>query len=95
MAHTVTPWRVGKTSCIIGGDSNLIAHTERSGLSGALNHTNAHHIVRCVNAHEALVAALEQCERTLSDLPSTKTAGTRTRNAFDAARAALKLAKGE
>jgi hypothetical protein len=58
MAHTATPWHVGDNARIIGGGSNLIAHTERSGLSEQQDYKNAHRIVHCVNAHDALVAAL-------------------------------------
>ncbi len=42
-----------------------------------------------------LYAALEKCKRVLSDLPSTNQGGTRTRAAYDAARAALAKARGE
>jgi hypothetical protein len=43
----------------------------------------------------ALVDALEECTRVLSDLQSTQLEGTRTRSAWEKARAALAKARGE
>ena len=42
-----------------------------------------------------LYDALEECKRVLSDLQSTQLEGTRTRAAWEKARAALAKAKGE
>lgn len=52
---------------------------------------NAHLIAAAPELYEAL----EECKRVLSDLQSTQLEGTRTRAAWEKARAALAKARGE
>jgi hypothetical protein len=50
---------------------------------------------RLIAAAPELYEALEECKRVLSDLQSTQLEGTRTRAAWEKARAALAKARGE
>jgi hypothetical protein len=64
--HTPTPWRVTDADCCTDGDDvkatiladsgRLICHIDRDYRAPA--EANAAHIVRCVNAHDELIAAL-------------------------------------
>lgn len=67
--HTPTPWYVGAqndalyiTAGVPPAQSNDYPnHTaERIALAHVYSEANARHIVRCVNAHDSLVAALER-----------------------------------
>lgn len=59
-AHTPTPWEVSNTNNIVARHQTpeLVAKLSKtSNLERAsLNRANAAHIVKCVNAHDALVA---------------------------------------
>lgn len=57
-AHTPTPWKVAD-EYIFDRHRNEIATTTTSGLSFEEDEANAAHIVKCVNAHDDLVEALE------------------------------------
>jgi hypothetical protein len=57
--HTPTPWENQDGISIFSADDHEIANTSRRHLSNAEACANAAHIVRCVNAHDELVAALE------------------------------------
>lgn len=69
-AHTPTPWTTGKGTVTIrantDGDKAFIATTRTHGGYHQRDDdtcaANAAHIVRCVNAHDALVAALRFVE---------------------------------
>lgn len=93
--HSPTPWRVVSTPRAVVVDVN--------GFSVDVGRdqqpeTNAAHIVACVNAHPALVAALEACETRLSDVIAYHDARNNSVDdavvaARDAARAALAATK--
>lgn len=61
-AHTPTPWHavpdrvLGNSTRIGNGDFGCVADTGGCRPSVAENESNAAHIVRCVNAHDALIA---------------------------------------
>lgn len=57
MSHTPTPWYASKTE---GKGRAYIAATGIGNVvdAGSVSHGDAAHIVRCVNAHDELVAAL-------------------------------------
>jgi hypothetical protein len=60
-AHSPTPWSVGKyvPELVRDAKDNGVASCAR--LGDGNEEANAAHIVRCVNAHDALVAALKEC----------------------------------
>jgi len=63
--HTATPWHVAAkcSTMIIGADSTRVADTDLGsgiGMSAAENEANAAFIVRAVNNHNKLVAALKR-----------------------------------
>jgi hypothetical protein len=98
MKHTPTPWQIGSKvpNFIYARDGlDIIAQCDSWNESTrAEENANAAHIVRCVNAHDALVAALELCDGYLTDAMRLRE-HARTREVWESARAALKLAKGE
>ena len=55
--HTATPWRVSKMKD--GGFRVVQAYAPIGQITCIRNGDNAAHIVRCVNAHDELVKALE------------------------------------
>lgn len=62
-AHTPTPWRTDSAECstdavtyIYGADGSDFAHVPTE---------DGDHIVRCVNAHDELVAALQYALKTM------------------------------
>ena len=62
--HTATPWAVDAVGPhqddIINDETGFsIARMSWAGPNSAVSKANAAYIVRCVNSHEALVAALE------------------------------------
>jgi hypothetical protein len=63
LQHTPTPWCYAPDSKHIrihgGGMDHPIAWTPRL-FDGALDQANAAHIVRCVNSHDVLLAALRE-----------------------------------
>ena len=91
--HTPTPWQTTGDGLIWRGkpDENIAQVLARP-YDGELNSANAAFIVRAVNSHQALVAALE---RMLGAYEADKEAGFSfgNDNAADQARAALRLAK--
>jgi hypothetical protein len=96
MKHTPTPWHIGSKvpNFIYARDGlDIIAQCDSANESTrAEENANAAHIVRCVNAHDALVAALDNLlnvDRSDPDFCETVERYERQ------ARAALKLAKGE
>ena len=57
--HTETPWKLGHNhNDIFDVDNHVIGTTYIREVLGECQ-ANAAHIVRCVNAHDALVAALQ------------------------------------
>ena len=96
MEHTKTPWQVGSYARIIMDDGVMIARIVNGEKSSPVSHDKARLIVNCVNAHDALVAALEKLyamgEKQRTVYPAD---GKEVGNAYSAARAALKLARGE
>jgi hypothetical protein len=97
MEHTKTPWHIGIFSelRISGADGIGIAQLSEISPRRDYNESvaNAAHIVRCVNAHDALVAALEQCLPYV-DLYRRMALGEGNVAALNS-RAALKLARCE
>lgn len=89
--HTPTPWRIGDAGRTVFGPPNgnpspeTVAHTSRA---------NAAHIVRCVNGHDALVAALRDLTRYVDAYEYGRKWAGRPHAEMDAARAALAAAKG-
>lgn len=77
----------------IVNDSGCIAHVTRfeSGkfITGGVSEANAAHIVRCVNAHDGLVQALEECKALFEEDPHPLT----YTNAYRSILAALAAAK--
>lgn len=60
--HTPTPWRVHNRTAIIGGGRHgFIGDLQRS-TNSAVADADAAHIVRCVNAHDALTARVAELE---------------------------------
>lgn len=91
--HTPLPW--SQNGNAISSERGNIVFAIGFNTDPKMQIENAALIVRAVNSHDDLVDALEKCHRVLSDLPSTNQSGTRTRKAFEHARAALAKARGE
>ena len=90
-AHTKGPWKTTNgTNCIYV--ENQTGQTIARVLDTAQGVIDAAHIVRCVNAHDAMVAAL----RAVIDWEDGLTSGKSDRHdmMIYQARAALKLAEG-
>ena len=90
MEHIKTPWQVGSYARIIMDDGVMIARIVNGEKSSPVSHDKARLIVNCVNAHDSLVDALEWALSQIDDDLDLD-----HQSAMDAARAALKLAKGE
>lgn len=94
--HTPTPWRavrVGNTLTIAGAVPGYFAEIRGAceGAHGAMGEANAEFIVRAVNAHDDLVAALQNLARLFQALhPSHADWGD-----YKAALAAIAKATGE
>ena len=120
MEHTKTPWKdnsfrqdnidhPAQAVWTADGESFICStrapHDKFTGAPSTRQaHINARHIVRCVNSHDALVAALEKSVQRIGQLCATTNTlsnklglGDKVRAAdfTDCARAALALAKGE
>ena len=100
--NTPTPWRIDPLApwLIIDEPGDSVCQTQqRVSLAIDQNQTerkaNAALICRAVNSHDALVAALETFERICTRRWRSLPADTPEKQAIDAARAALALAKGE
>lgn len=89
MAHTPTPWREEQTA-IIGGDNDMVCDTGY--FLVPKNKANIGLIVRAVNCHDELVAALETM---IARLDCRKKWEDPDREAYHAARSALARATGE
>jgi hypothetical protein len=63
MPHTPTPWIAHDANVFAG--SNCIAICDTDNAPVARMQANATHIVRCVNAHDALVAVVRAVVHTL------------------------------
>lgn len=94
--HTPGPWRTaawsshGTTSILSGGPGlrNTIYVAECStSLGSELDEANAAHIVKCVNAHDELVAALRGMERFFGQWPEFVPSPEATQAASEAVRA--------
>ena len=89
MEHTPTPWKVGASSKVKifrSDDLTMVCECDHSQITFEESESNADHIVRCVNSHDALVAALD------------KISNSRKAEAYELiaiADKALKQAKGE
>jgi hypothetical protein len=59
-ARTPTPWKARTNNSIEGSDSRLVAMPPSFARRKETSKANAEHIVKCVNAHDELVAALKQ-----------------------------------
>lgn len=60
MNHTATPWAVRGDYYVVGGSPEfLIADCQADRKDRKQDTVNAEHIVKCVNAHDELVAALK------------------------------------
>jgi hypothetical protein len=106
MEHTPTPWRannfrqdnIDHPACAVWTEDgeNFICSTrapegaKKGAPSTRQAHINAIHIARCVNSHDALVAALEWALSQIDDDLDLD-----TQAALEHARAALRQAKGE
>jgi len=102
MERTEGIYTVGRTDSKRGHvtilcDGNDLGLVYADGDSPGLATVDAAHIVRCVNSHDALVAALEDC-LTYAKLHWSDSQGTFgaevTRSRIEKANAALALAKG-
>jgi hypothetical protein len=96
--HTPTPWHIRNANT----DSPVIAYSDGEICSYVLHESliaeehggtaldNARYIVRCVNAHAELVAALREANKALRDVVTTKDAFTeKAARALTEVRAAL------
>ena len=93
VAHTPTPWRVAFDPTVIVGERQGY-ECELGGMYGddAEASANAAHIVRCVNAHQALVDALKlfvAMDKCNYELETMRRSGL-----FEQVDAALALAEG-
>lgn len=59
--HSPTPWTASTIEQITAADQRIIGDLFSFG------HTDAAHIVKCVNSHDDLVAALKEAHRALWD----------------------------
>lgn len=101
--HTPTPWHTGGNGGLIvfASDGYAVANAtvfhgkQEDGESAA----NSRYIVRAVNSHAALVAAVEGILEKMNEIPDYPDGCQKDRVfaefEFDALRAALALAKGE
>jgi hypothetical protein len=81
-AHTPTPWKQLNKGMVATSDESAVVGTFHNANGGP---DNAAHIVRCVNAHDELVAALASIENWATHAAE----GTLLRTIYDEARAAL------
>lgn len=95
MEATKGPWRTnGGCNIVAPGYYDAIASCGTAGVNWAQADANAAHIVRCVNAHEALVRALTAIVE--SGWVDPEVSGGKVGYQLHAsARAALALARGE
>lgn len=95
-SHTPTPW-IAKFDEVIGANDRSVAVCGVELNENAIDQANAAFIVKAVNAHEALVAALERAsnwfERDMT-LPRSETASDYSGMGLEL-RTALRLARGE
>ena len=89
MNHTPTPWHSADGNYIRDSAGWAVAKTYDYQPTPGLGGANADHIVRCVKAHHALVAALTK----ISNIPCNH--GAQDECPREIARAALAKAKGE
>lgn len=91
--HTPTPWKISTRdpSTIVSG-KRWVATSSRNGVLVDDMMYNAAHIVRCVNSHDALLAA---CKELAADLASHATFGLNAREVamLRRAEAAIQLAE--
>lgn len=90
--HTELPWKVEAVGPhqdeVVNDETGFsIARMSWAGPNSALSKDNAAFIVRCVNSHDALVAALQS-------MCIAQELSCHSKEAYEAARAALSLAKG-
>lgn len=81
--HTPTPWAIVDSTEIISTDEaareefGVIADTNLMGPKTEQQAADTDFIVRCVNAHDELVAALEAVEKAIDDYPMAVAASLR------------------
>jgi len=56
--HTKTPWAIGPEKRLVGDVQFMFINSNTSVGSAPDGYDDAAHIIKCVNAHDALVAAL-------------------------------------
>ena len=89
MKHTPAPWHLRGGYSIFGGDREIgIVWKGDTIEEKPLDEANASHIMRCVNSHDALVAALEHVLFVHSVNPGRP-------EWLDVVDSAIKLARGE
>ena len=93
MPHSELPWRVDKTGDIVAQDNMYIANMDIPERHGVHNFNNAEYIVRCVNAHDELIAELEKCVGEFCAIGFTMKYDNT--EALKSIRAALAKARGE
>lgn len=83
--HTPGPWAADQSGLVTAGKNRLhVAQAATTGMGKAVEANAA-----LIAAAPELLAALQATMRALGDLPSTQKPGTRTRAAYDEARAAI------
>ncbi len=93
-AHTPTPWGDNNNCQFVSPSGLLIGDTGNGDQrTWAERRANAAFIVRACNSHAALVAALEEIDRRLSQQVDADTATWPEETCRDIARAALAAAK--
>lgn len=94
--HTPTPWRSDRRASyrVVAGEDDTVATTGHQSNLHDQWQSNAVFIVRAVNAHEALVEALERLLVAADQISLDANSGQADEAIYNAI-AALKLAKGE
>lgn len=92
--HAPTPWRINGHD-ICSGPYAVAGVYGTTGADARTSEANAAFIVRACNAHEALVSALDECERILyaRHADTLSPGGREALRAVNAARSALTLAR--
>ncbi|MBV8661481.1 MAG: hypothetical protein JO107_00130 [Hyphomicrobiales bacterium] len=96
--HTLTPWRIVKRMAvrgeqyfrIVSGNDSVVARTYGDSVG---DEADASHIVKCVNAHDEMLAALRGIDAALCEGFDTQKGRMSGRRALIAVRAAIAKAE--
>lgn len=97
--HTATPWRVGRKGCVVAdvpvpgmGGNDDVAYYGGHMVAESVTEANAAFIVKVVNLHEQLVAALRTAEE-LNTIHLRSASPTQIKRVGELRRAALAAAE--